>query len=142
MQQFLPFFSFAGRMNRQRYWVTSILVNLAFLALGLTAATIPTLGLVLMIPGGLVGVWVGLAAAARRLHDRNKSAWWLLIMYGPVLLFSAMGAAMTATGSAISGIGSLFSIWIFVELGCLKGTTGPNRFGDDPLQPSPAEVFA
>jgi uncharacterized membrane protein YhaH (DUF805 family) len=25
-------------------------------------------------------------------------------------------------------------IWGFVELGCLRGTVGPNRFGPDPLQ--------
>ena len=26
-----------------------------------------------------------------------------------------------------------FSVWLFVELGFLRGTRGPNRFGPDPL---------
>jgi len=25
------------------------------------------------------------------------------------------------------------SVWAFVELGCLRGTVGPNRYGPDPL---------
>jgi uncharacterized membrane protein YhaH (DUF805 family) len=27
----------------------------------------------------------------------------------------------------------VLGIWGFVELGCLRGTAGPNRFGPDPL---------
>jgi uncharacterized membrane protein YhaH (DUF805 family) len=25
------------------------------------------------------------------------------------------------------------TVWAFVELGCLRGTMGPNRYGPDPL---------
>ena len=51
----------------------------------------------------------GLAVAARRLHDLDRSGWWLLIIF--------------------TGIGIiLLLIW-----DCLKGTLGPNRFGSDPL---------
>ena len=38
-------------------------------------------------------------------------------------------------------LGLPFSIWGFVVMGCLKGTVGPNKYGDDPLQPL-QEVFA
>jgi len=31
--------------------------------------------------------------------------------------------------------------WSFVELAFLRGTVGPNRYGEDPLGPSRAEVF-
>ena len=27
-------------------------------------------------------------------------------------------------------------VWAFVELGCLRGTIGPNRYGPDPLEPT------
>lgn len=30
----------------------------------------------------------------------------------------------------------LITLWVLVDLGFLKGTTGPNRFGPDPL-PAP-----
>jgi uncharacterized membrane protein YhaH (DUF805 family) len=25
------------------------------------------------------------------------------------------------------------TVWAFIELGCLRGTRGPNRYGPDPL---------
>jgi uncharacterized membrane protein YhaH (DUF805 family) len=43
----------------------------------------------------------------KRFHDRDKSGWWLLIGLIPII-----GA-----------------IWLLIELGFLKGTPGPNRFG-------------
>jgi uncharacterized membrane protein YhaH (DUF805 family) len=48
--------------------------------------------------------------AIRRLHDRDMSGWWLLLMLVPV-------------------IGSLALLVLYV----LPGTPGPNRFGPDPL---------
>lgn len=146
MQPFRPFFSFAGRMNRQRYWVTSVLIYFAILAAGLTAASLPVVGVAVMIPGVIIALWVGLAAGVRRLHDRNKSAWWLLLFYGPSLFFSVLSEVASTSspeaGSALAALSLPFSIWAFVELGCLKGTSGPNRFGEDPLGGSPAEVFS
>ena len=46
----------------------------------------------------------------KRFHDRDKSGWWLLIVLIPII-----GA-----------------IWLLIELGFLKGTSGPNRF-DSPM---------
>ena len=43
----------------------------------------------------------------KRFHDRDKSGWWVLIGLIPL-------------------IGPL---WLLIELGFLKGTDGPNRFG-------------
>ena len=59
----------------------------------------------------VLALWIGLAIAAKRWHDRNKSAWWILIVFVPV-------------------VGGL---WYLIECGFLKGTTGPNKFGSDPL---------
>jgi uncharacterized membrane protein YhaH (DUF805 family) len=56
-------------------------------------------------------LYPSLAVAAKRFHDRDKSGWWVLIIFIPIV-----------------GI-----IWYIVELGCLPGTPGPNRFGSDPL---------
>ena len=51
------------------------------------------------------------AIGVKRLHDRNKTGWWMLIILLPV-------------------IGGL---WYLIECGFLKGTTGPNTYGPDPL---------
>ncbi len=47
----------------------------------------------------------------KRYHDRNKSGWWVLIVFVPV-------------------IGGL---WYLIECGFLRGTPGPNNYGPDPL---------
>jgi uncharacterized membrane protein YhaH (DUF805 family) len=145
MQQILSLLSFSGRMNRQRYWVTSVLVYFAVLAASLVAASVPIVGGVVAAPVVLGGLWVGLAAGVRRLHDRNKAWWWMLLMYLPSLLLSALGEVVAVSspeaGGALRLLGIPFSLWVFVELGCLRGTDGPNRFGPHPLKPELAEVF-
>ena len=72
----------------------------------LPAGVLIVLGL-LYIPA----VWIGLAVAVKRWHDRDKSGWWVLIGMIPLI-----GA-----------------VWTFVENGCLRGTVGPNTYGPDPL---------
>jgi uncharacterized membrane protein YhaH (DUF805 family) len=63
-----------------------------------------------------VVLFVGsLAGAVKRLHDRDRSGWFYLIFFVPV-------------------IGTL---WLLVELGFLRGTQGENRFGPDPLMVRP-----
>jgi uncharacterized membrane protein YhaH (DUF805 family) len=40
------------------------------------------------------------------------------------------------TGIVLHVVGFAISVWAFVELGCLRGTVGPNQYGPDPLAPS------
>jgi uncharacterized membrane protein YhaH (DUF805 family) len=148
----LGYLSFAGRANRQRYWVRAFLQVALFiigvmLTLGMSDI-VPVLGVV-FIPVLLVFVIAVLANSARRLHDRNKSAWWLLLFVVLPTLMSlpfrlveaAHDDAVVAPAALLAVLSLPISIWGFVEFGCLKGTTGPNKYGDDPLQPA-AEVFA
>ena len=147
MQSVLRYLSFAGRANRQRYWLTGILQVVLFiiammLSLGMSDIA-PVLG-VLFILVLLVFMIAVLANGARRLHDRNKSAWWLLVFFVlPTLLSLPYRLVEGAQEDPLVGPAALlavlslpFSIWAFVELGCLKGTAGPNRFGADPLAAS------
>ena len=107
------FFSFDGRISRKPFW----LLHLAVFALYVIARLIISgeftikqdafLKIFLMI-----FLWPILAVEAKRWHDRNKSAWWLLI-------------------SAVPIIGG---IWALVETGLLEGTTGENQYGKDPLE--------
>jgi uncharacterized membrane protein YhaH (DUF805 family) len=141
MTQFL--FSFSGRVNRAPYWLTSlalvfisaiVLVLLVILsaAAGVTEsfAPPPLPAIAAFIPLA----WIGLAVSAKRLHDRDKSAWWLL-------LFWFLPSVLERMGDRIEGIGIVFvlasfalSIWGLVEMGFLRGIAGPNRYGPDPLQ--------
>jgi uncharacterized membrane protein YhaH (DUF805 family) len=81
-----------------------------------------------------------LSVSAKRLHDRDKAAWWLVVfvvlpnaLYSLAQYFEDHGQsdspALTLAPQIIA-IG-LF-LWAFVELACLRGTAGPNRFGAAP----------
>src|ERR1700730_7281164 len=76
----------------------------------------------------------GFAIGIKRLHDRNKSGWWLLLFYlGPAILSVVRVGLRAATGSGglriVFSLASLaVSIWALVELGCLRGTVGANKY--------------
>jgi uncharacterized membrane protein YhaH (DUF805 family) len=139
------YFSFQGRTNRQQYWLTVLALAGIMIVAGVLVGAMSAmteLVWVILVPVLAAYFWVVLALGARRLHDRNKSVWWLLLFWGvPTFfsLFAALGAAGGGSRDAanfIAALGLPFSIWAFVELGCLKGTSGPNKFGDDPLGPA------
>ena len=149
-----------GRASRLSYWTISLLCILFvagawFVGLLLddlipTGLTFSDLGLVL---GLVAAAAVGLAVTVRRLHDRGKSAWWLLIFVA-----IPTGARLVAEhlmddgpNSRTIALGVLFivvlplSLWAFVDLGTIRGSPGPNRYGEDPLartasDPTPVAV--
>jgi len=72
--------------------------------------------------------------STKRLHDRDKSGWWLLAFCAlPVALSYINDVESTGLPQLFQLAKLVFSIWGFVELGCLQGTAGPNRFGPSPL---------
>ncbi|RJQ52227.1 MAG: DUF805 domain-containing protein [Nitrospiraceae bacterium] len=107
-------FSFKGRISRKQFWVFYLVVFLG--AIILTAFTgvssdiyeftKPQLMFMLWI------LWPSLAVQAKRWHDQDKSALWLLINFIP-----------------IAG-----PVWSLVQNGFIPGTPGPNRFGPDPSE--------
>jgi uncharacterized membrane protein YhaH (DUF805 family) len=152
MSSLLRYLSFGGRANRQRYWLTNITLGVFFLlgvlVVGGFAELFWPIGLI-AVPFFVVFFIASLAICARRLHDRDKSAWWLLLFQGvPLLLALLRGIAMAGgapgetVGAGLAILSFPISIWAFVELACLKGTTGPNKYGPDPLAPAMEEVFA
>lgn len=106
--------NFEGRARRSEYWWFSLisvglLAVMLFVAAVLTAAN-DAAGALFVVP---VLFWVAtfipaLAAAVRRLHDTNKSGWWLLIYFVP---FGAI----------------VILIFLFIE-----GDRGPNQYGWPP----------
>ena len=79
--------TFTGRANRSEYWLFYLfycIVNLALSLLG-GAAHVGFIGL-----GSLILFLPALAAGVRRLHDVDKSGWFILIpIYNLILLCSA-----------------------------------------------------
>lgn len=110
---------FAGRASRSEYWYFQLFI---FGTLALLVALMP----IAPDMAGAVSVagcvfylvtWLpNLAAAVRRLHDRNRSAWHYLWVFVPFF-----GAIVVV-------------IWL-----CQKGVEGENRFGPDPLRGRPPQ---
>lgn len=80
-------------------------------------------------------LWIYLATSIKRLHDRNKSAWWMIPFFVIPGLFDQLEDRLPASYPAIAVgiVVTALGIWGFVEMCCLKGSTGPNRHGADPL---------
>lgn len=161
-------FGFHGRINRAKIWLffliaigaeivyftlfwilvgasgLGLLTGLSSPGAALAGGVTGIIAIVLSLVFFVVVIWAGLAVAVKRLHDRNKSGWWLVVFYlAPGVLDGiAMGTApMGSNGEPSMGplgvilaLGALaIVIWAFVELYCLRGTVGDNRFGSDPL---------
>jgi len=131
-------FSFQGRINRARYWITSLaMLALAAVGISLIALTGGGMPAIVIASIAYVGIlYVGFAIGAKRLHDRNRSAWWLLLYYVLPSVLGGLAKHVVADqefSMALNFVSSLISIWALIELGFLKGTEGPNDYGPDPL---------
>jgi uncharacterized membrane protein YhaH (DUF805 family) len=106
---FSNYVTFSGRAVRSEYWfwvlftvigsIVAMIIDAAVLGYSPGAAS-PIAGIF-----DLVTFLPSLAVGARRLHDTDRTAWWLLL--------------------GLTGIGAILLIVWF----CFKGTPGPNRFG-------------
>jgi uncharacterized membrane protein YhaH (DUF805 family) len=88
-------------------------------------------------PIAVAGIWFLAATTLKRLHDRNRSGWWIaLFLLAPSLLHRLWDWLDDPTLALLaSALAFGLNVWCFVELFCLRGTNGPNRFGPDPLAP-------
>jgi len=155
-------FSFKGRIQRLYWWVATIAVGtVAGILTKLLEYGGHSAGKFVVDPGtneiaptgiygaaitavGLANLWINLALSVKRLHDRDRTGAWvflqLLLVFLAVILIVAAIAVPKENGGPwlilawLTGIVAFaVSVWLFVELGFLRGTRGPNRFGPDPL---------
>ncbi len=134
MNFFQLLFGFSGRINRAKYWLAAVIYLVVMLiAVGLAfAGDMATLFILVAVIIYIPIIISGIAVGIKRLHDRDKSGWWLLVFY--VLPGVLSGFADQVGLQIILSLASFaISIWGFVELGCLRGTAGPNKYGSDPL---------
>src|SRR3984957_12335205 len=137
-------FGASGRISRAKYWRSLLIYCVAglfvavilFTAAGLAAPLFIVMILLVLIP------WLmwGFAIHTERLHDRDKSAWWLVMFF---LLPGVLGQIAKlawfdgTVGPELHYILALaafaLTIWGFVEIGCLRGSAGVNSYGPDPL---------
>ncbi|HEX9138587.1 MAG TPA: DUF805 domain-containing protein [Steroidobacteraceae bacterium] len=114
--------TFAGRASRSEYWWWTLYAIVALIAAAIIDGMLGTQfagvgGMVVRLHYGyvyslvsLINLLPGLSVLVRRLHDRDKSGWWFWLLLVPLV-----GAIVLL-------------VWF-----CMKGTTGPNQYGEDPL---------
>lgn len=97
---------FNGRARRSEYWYFALFNGLISVALSLLAeATGSAMMNYLYVLYSLAVLIPGIAVSVRRMHDVNKSGWFILIpIYNLILA-------------------------------CTAGTVGPNQYGSDPKRP-------
>jgi uncharacterized membrane protein YhaH (DUF805 family) len=104
---------FSGRARRKEYWMF-VLFNILFAVAAMVLDNVLGLASEKLHYGPIYGLYAlavflpGLAAGVRRLHDTDRSGWWLLLCLVP-----------------------LVGLVVIVFL-ALEGTPGGNRFGPDP----------
>lgn len=120
-------FSFDGRVGRKGFWIVFALMFVVGIILNVVAIAPMILAAQTAMTSGQAGaevpgmpiwiwivfiplIWISLAVQAKRWHDQDKSAWWILI-------------------NLIPGIGGLIAL---IMCGFIAGTPGSNRFGDVP----------
>ena len=127
-------FGFQGRINRAKYWiatVTYISVTIALVGLGFFFSFNTIFFIIAAIVFTALTV-SGIAVGLKRLHDRDMSGWWLLVFYLLPAVLDGIGRAI-GIPVIFSLAGSAVSIWALVVLGFLRGTSGANQYGPDPL---------
>ena len=105
------FFCAGGRVSQGRFWLHSFVVWVLFYLVSAVLGPLAT-GMVVWLVNGVTLVAL-VTLCIRRLHDRNYSGWWLLLVLVPV-------------GGALS------LLW---QLALRRGVAQDNRWGRDPLHP-------
>jgi len=94
------------------------------------------------VPLGLAFAFIYAAVSIKRLHDRNKSGWWMLPFVGATGLYAHFGDMLGVVAPYAGVVVFVLFLWGVVEMDFLKGTSGYNRFGPDPLTPPPGKAQA
>jgi uncharacterized membrane protein YhaH (DUF805 family) len=163
---------FSGRSRRMEFWmwklglfivyvVMMVLFSVVFGSAVMAGDPSQAGGAIagLMVMWGLLTIFglailiPDLAVTVRRLHDTNRTGWWILAPVIPyaVAFFTIFSAAasgseggMMAGGligvlSILAAVGLAITVLVFMFL---EGTKGPNKYGADPKGQDTGQVFA
>ncbi len=115
---------FSGRAPRSEYWWFVLFYLLAYIVAGTVSLGIlddsdSLAGLVVFVIVVLALIIPIVSVNVRRLHDLNRSGWWYLGFW---------------VGTSVPFLQYLVAVGYLIYM-TRPGTTGPNRFGADPLRP-------
>lgn len=108
--------TFSGRARRKEYWMFFLFNVLISLGLGVLDVVVGTYSVEYEtgLFSGLYSLFVlipSIAVSVRRLHDTNRSGWWIVISLIPII--------------------GVLVLFVFM---CLDSQPGTNRFGVNPKE--------
>ena len=149
-------YAYSGRINRAKWWAMVALVIVVWIVLETAIAVLigvklqdfvePTVASnrllsIASLAANAIMLWPWIAVCAKRLQDRNRPGW--IIIPLALVSFAADALIIAGFGGPVDGVSIpvgiayglqlLVTIYLVVELGILRGTKGPNRYGDDPI---------
>jgi uncharacterized membrane protein YhaH (DUF805 family) len=139
------FFSFDGRTNRARFWIAGVIFAVIYAVMVLLDYVTDQSAIFQALNGmlGIVMLIACITVGVKRLHDRNKSGWYLLLFYFVPCTLAALSVLIDAfvedsiiIATVLAFLAFGVGVWTFVEMGCLRGTVGVNRYGPDPVAPA------
>lgn len=134
---YLRYVEVSGRSRRAEFWLFMLFQLVVSIGIGIVFGTsghfesegygtnfvsawtlFDSTGMKVQALFNLLNIIPNLTVSVRRLHDQDRSAWLLLLVFLPVL--------------------GWFTLFVLM---CLPGTRGPNRFGPDPANPHYIATF-
>ncbi len=141
------YFCLKGRACRSEYWfffLFSFIVNMSFSILEMILPSgmfIQGLLMLLSIVASLALFIPNITVTVRRLHDTNRTGLWvisplILLILAPIFLgLQLVTGSNTMLAISVVCLFGFFIVWIILLIFMLlKGTTGANNYGPDPLE--------
>jgi uncharacterized membrane protein YhaH (DUF805 family) len=133
---FRKYADFTGRATRREFWFFFLLYSVAVLAANFFDALDGTRTVVAARMGAaeltisILSLLPLLSTSARRLHDSDRSGWWMMLLYLPYVGWVAAqnrpAAELVVSGAILVGFVALVVLFL------LPGTPMDNRFGPNP----------
>ena len=135
---FSKYVTLSGRAARSEFWYWTLFLAVVTLCLSILDPVIfpmkrwgplaSVFGLATFLPS--------VAVTVRRLHDTEKSGFWVLLLFLPPLSFFLVWFVALPLSVKILPLLIILTafLWlVFLKWAIKRGTTGGNRFGEDPL---------
>jgi uncharacterized membrane protein YhaH (DUF805 family) len=143
---------FDGRISRKYFWLAGAVWFIGFLAImfpllhwltggqwishAISDRQFNTAASAAALIAGTIMLYPSLAMSVKRLHDLQLSAWWCVPAFVPGFIDNSLPLAnvqgSSMLGQASTGIAFVVALAYIIVLGFIRGTDGPNEYGDDP----------
>ena len=129
---------FQGRARRQEFWYYILAYVVVYVVLGIVQSVMGTHALTGLLSLALFLPTLGISV--RRLHDTDRTGWWVLLAAIPSALLMLLAGMALVTGAytmmfltaTVLPILALAAAALLIYWYAQPGTAGQNQYGPDP----------